>query len=305
MLNGKMKNHIVTIAGGSGMLGKALKKRFNSEGWRVHILSTSQNNPEAGVFPWAPYDEPLSPDLINGTELVINLAGAGIADQRWTRKRKKELYNSRIYSTRRIVEAVNQLPENKRPAMISASAIGYYSYRSKENMTESSEAGEGFVSELCRDWEKEAKLASINNLSILRIGIVLSKEGGFLGRLKQFAKFKLLAPLGSGKEKISWIHIEDVVEICYQLALKKLPSGTYNVVSPKPESNATIIKKFNQLMGNPNFLPPVPSFIIKLLYGKMGVETVLSNQSVIPSALQKNHYQYIYPELDNALKSVI
>lgn len=299
-----MKDKKIIIAGGSGLLGKSLQKRFRNAGWEVHLLSTSKSDPANGIHPWAPGQEKLSPVFLAKFNVVINLSGAGVADKRWSPERKNILLNSRLNSTSTLVQALNAIETAPAPVLLSASAIGYYPSNTEVELNETKAAGNGFLSEVCKQWETTAhQYRHKDRLAVIRIGNVLSADGGYLKRLSPFSRLGILSPVGTGKQFFSWVHITDVTEIFYQLAAGDIPLGTYNAVSPQYVTNAEFTRLFNQSNGTPTLFPNIPAWVIKLLFGQLGREAVLSNQKVIPEALLKVGFTYVFSDIQSALNS--
>lgn len=299
-----MKDQKIIIAGGSGLLGQSLQKRFKNAGWDVHLLSTSKSDPAHGIHPWAPGQEKMSPVFLGKFDVVINLAGAGVADKRWTPERKNVLLNSRLNSTSTLIQALNAIETTAAPLLLSASAIGYYPSDTETELTETKTSGNGFLSEICRKWETAAhEYKHKDCLAVVRIGNVLSKDGGYLKRLSPFSRMGILSPIGSGDQFLSWIHIEDLTEIFFRLATREIPVGTYNGVSPQYVTNAEFTRLFNQSNQSHTLFPNIPAWVIKLLFGQLGREAILSNQKVIPEALSKMGFTFLYSDLQSALNS--
>lgn len=291
----KKKNKII-IAGGSGLVGQAITSLLQSKGYEVIWLSRESGS-QAGIkrLVWNPYDENLRLALPEDTLAVINLAGAGIADHYWTKAYKKELAESRIKSTAALVKAIGKQSIH----LINASAIGFYPQHEGES-TEETEAGTGFLCQLCADWEKEAQKAPV--VSIVRIGIVLSERGGFIPKVSLPIKWGLGAVLGSGKQMISWIHVDDLASLfCFVLEHQLL--GVWNAAAPSPESNRAITKQLAKKLRRPILFPPIPAFALKLIFGELSIE-LLSSHRVSSAKIRQAGFQFKYPQLSDALSNL-
>lgn len=292
----------VLIAGGSGPLGKSIAAQLLKKNHEVRFLSVSKEDPSRNIYRWNPEAGIFNETAMEGIDVVINLSGAGVAEKRWTPTRKKTISDSRIMSTRLLAEYILSHPE-KNIRLISASAIGIYPAKDPHVKNETDAAGDGFLAKVCKDWEAEAQKAK--DVSIVRIGVVLSKQGGFLEKMRPLARFHLLSPLGTGKQMISWIHEEDVANIFSALAEGSLPTGTYNAVAPHPVSNEVLLKTYAELSHSGWWAPSVPAFLIKLLFGQMADETIFSDQNIAPKNLLEAGFEFQYPAIQKALASII
>ena len=286
---------VIFIAGGTGMLGQYLEKKFDKIGYKVKILTRSKNTHDI-EYP----DEPEElAKLFEGATAIINLAGASIVGKRWNEKYKKILYNSRIKTTKYLVEAINHT-ENKPQLFISCSAVGYYGDRGEEEITEEKSSADGFVANICKDWEKEALLADIPTF-IPRIGIVLAKEGGALQEMLTPFKYFVGGPIGSGNQYFPWIHIEDVFRI-FEFAIELKLEGVYNTVAPQQIKMKEFASTLGKVMKRPSLFP-VPSFALKLILGESAQE-ILRSQRVIPQKLKEANYEFKFKDLKVALKDL-
>ena len=241
-------------------------------------------------------------DALDAADGVINLAGEPIAERRWTSSHCQELVNSRLKTTRGIIKAMNQL---KRPprVIINASAIGFYGTSADKNFTEESECGEDFLGTLCKQWEAAAtEKPKSTRLIILRIGIVLGKGGGALGKMLPVFKAGLGGPIGDGSQWMSWIHRTDLCQIVQEGLTNKSWSGVINCVAPNPVSMNQFATSLGKNLGRPSLLA-VPGPILKLLLGD-GARVVLEGQKVESKKLNKLGYQFQYQELNKALKAI-
>ena len=308
-----MRNGKVVIAGGTGFLGRALSTGLMRDGYDVVILSRSNNvSHPMGIRPvyWTGKptgrSEPWHSHLMDASA-VINLAGAGIADARWTASRKQLIKSSRIESTRAIVEGIKALPADRRPALLlNASAVGYYGPRGDEIITEDDRPGTGFLSQVCSAWEKEAN--SVKKLDIpvvlLRIGIVLAGTGGALPKMLLPFRLFIGGPLASGRQWWSWIHIDDVIGIIRFLLTYSGVSGPVNLTAPNPVTNREFAAITGKVLDRPSWLP-VPATALRLLLGEMADEMLLTGQRVIPKKMMSLGYTFRYPDLLPALMAIL
>jgi hypothetical protein len=257
-----------------------------------------QWNPDTGFA-----DEDLN--RLEGLDAVVHLAGENIAGMRWTDEKKKAIRDSRVYGTRTLIEAFARL-EKKPEILISSSAIGFYGDRGDEEVTETSSAGDTFLSEVCKEWESESRRAEDMGVRtvLLRNGIVLSKDGGALGTMITPFKFGLGGIVGSGKQWMSWVSLDDVVGVInFAIENEKL-RGAVNVVSPNPVTNEEFTKTLGDVLYRPTFLP-LPEFAVNLVFGEMGDALLIDSTEVIPKRLFDAGYAFKYPELKAALEHAV
>ena len=293
-----MKNILIT--GGSGLVGKQLTSLLESKGYTVAWLS---RKPQLQTyFLWDVEKKELDPQAIAWADAVIHLAGEGVAEKRWTADRKKRILESRTQSTQLLYTAIQQA-EKKPNTFISASAVGYYGFNTGTNlMEETSLPGDDFLAEVVVAWEKEVK--KIEQLPVrcilLRVGIVLDANGGALGEM---LKPPVAAPLGSGDQWMSWIHIEDLARM-FVFALEKTTlQGIYNAVGPHPATNQQLTKEAAAAKGKTYLGIGVPGFALKLVLGEMAA-MVLGGNRVSSQKIQKAGFEFEFPELKGALKAI-
>ncbi len=279
----------VAICGINGLIGKAAAERFHLKNYE--IIAISRDDLAKGS------DHLKS--LFFDVDAIINLAGAPLI-KRWTAKWKKEIYNSRINTTRLIVDAVNKM-ESPPQSFISASAVGIYDINSVHDEF-SVLYGNDFLSMICRDWEQEAlKIKSQSvKLSIFRFGVVISKQGGFLKRILFQFKMGLGGKIGKGDQFFPWIHIEDVIRAIVGAVELPNAAGIYNLVAPEIVDNRQFTKTLASVLKRPAFFS-VPLWFLKLLFGE-AVTAITSGQQVIPQRLLADAYEFAYPTLESALK---
>ncbi|MDT7603819.1 MAG: uncharacterized protein QOF61_1816 [Acidobacteriota bacterium] len=298
----------VIVTGASGLVGSWLVPSLLGRGHEVTQLVRRKSKGEtAGVreVEWQPERGEIDAASLEGHDAAVHLAGENIAGGRWTDEKKRRIRDSRVQGTRLLVETLAKL--NARPrALVSASAIGYYGDRGDEVLTEASAAGEGFLPEVCREWEAAtdaAQAAGIRTV-LLRFGLILSGEGGALAKMLLPFKLGVGGKVGSGRQFYSWIAIDDVVEIIHFALANENLSGAVNVVAPEPVTNAEFTKSLGRVLGRPTLLP-APAFGLRLALGEMADALLLSSTRVVPERLQAAGYDFKYPTLDGALRHVL
>ena len=255
----------IVVSGGTGLIGNHLIQNY-LQTHDVKILSTRKNIVADDLSYWNPEKNELDQSLIDNADIIINLAGAPVS-KRWTRSHKQLIKESRQNSTRTLVNACNASAKPKH--FISASAIGYYGH-TYSLVDEDSPSGNDFLAKVCINWEEELKvLKPEHRLNIIRVGVVLAKEGGALNEmLKQFRR-GLGSVLGNGRQKISWIHIDDICRMMMFLINSSLDGRVYNAVAPNPVSNELLTKEVLDAFKLPSILPPAPAFALRLMLGEM------------------------------------
>jgi uncharacterized protein (TIGR01777 family) len=299
----------ILVAGSSGLVGTALVGALAGEGHTVCRLvrpqSLSTMDAKAGFdVAWNPATGELGGAGV-GPDAVVNLAGASIAEGRWTTSRKNLLGTSRIDSTRALVEALAKM--NARPSvLVSASAIGIYGDRADETLTEESKPGSDFLASLTKEWEAEAMKAEALGIRVVlaRFGIILARDGGALPKVMLPFKFGAGGRIGNGQQWMSWVTLEDVVGIL-RFAIKSAPArGAFNIVSPQPVRNAEFTKVLAKALRRPALFP-APAFALRIVLGEMADALLLSSQRVVPQTLEKLGYRFIHADLTAALAAVL
>lgn len=295
----------ILITGGTGTVGTQLKSLLKSQGNVVKILSR-KSDPEKGIYAWDIGRKYIDPMAWEGVTSVIHLAGAGVAEKRWTDARKKEIIDSRVASTRLLFD---QIYEKKiaLDSFVSASAIGIYGFDTGDILLdESSPKGNGFLSDVTAEWEKEVnKISTLGIRTVLvRIGIVLSPEGGALVEMAKPIKFGVGAPLGSGKQWLSWIHIDDLCKLFLFAVENASVNGPVNAVAPEPVTNEVFMSTLAKSLHKPFFLPKVPAFIMNLLVGEMAQMILGGNKVLTEKAIQQG-YKYKFGSLKEALNDLV
>ncbi len=294
----------ILITGGTGLVGTRLSEKLTQMGHEVSHLSRSANpNAQYPAFKWDIDKGEIDPTALQ-VDHIIHLAGAGVGDQKWTSKRKEVIYNSRIDSTRLLLEQV-KAAGHKLKSFLSASAIGYYGMDTgAQLLTEDSPGANDFLAKVTADWEEAARgFESINiPLTYLRIGVVLSSKGGALVKMAQPVKFGAGAALGSGRQYISWIHIDDICRMIIWL-LENKKEGIYNGVAPNPVTNAEVTRAIAQTLKKPLFLPPVPAFVLKMMLGEMS-SIALGGNKVSAQKLQDEGFEFQFNDIRSALSDI-
>jgi uncharacterized protein (TIGR01777 family) len=291
----------ILITGGSGLVGQRITDQLEKKGYQVAWLSRS-NQSGRKSFLWNVEKQEIDPEAVEWADAVIHLAGAGVAEKRWTPERKKLIMESRTQSTRLLFNSIEKA--TIRPnAIISASAVGYYGFNTGTSLVdENSPAGLDFLAEVVIAWENEAKKMEQLELRtvLLRIGIVLDAEGGALGEM---LKPPVAAPLGSGDQWMSWIHLEDLASM-FLFALEKTTlQGVYNAVGPNPATNQQLTKEAASAKRKPYLGIGVPGFALKLVLGEMAA-MVLGGNRVSSQKIQKAGFEFEFPELKSALRDI-
>ena len=300
-------NKKVLITGGSGLIGSRLTTLLQQRGYQVALLSRNPEEKDKAVkiYKWDLSNNYIDPEALSGTKYIVHLAGAGVADEAWTGERKNTILKSRTETVDLLYEALTKTGE-KPDAFISASGIGIYgAYAGSTLKTEESTHGTDFLAEVSKAWESAAdkvKTLGIREVK-LRIGIVLSTDGGALKELIKPIKLGAGAPLGSGEQMMSWIHIDDLCRMIIFCMENKL-EGPFNAVAPQPVSNKEFTQTAAKAVGMPLILPKVPAFAMKLLLGERA-SMVLGGANVSAQKIVKEGFSFSYPDLDTALNSLL
>ncbi|MBA3973468.1 MAG: TIGR01777 family protein [Candidatus Solibacter sp.] len=288
---------IVAITGGTGFIGAALVERLKSRGDEVRLLSRSR-----GPYLWDPLAGPPPPEALDGAEAVVHLAGESVS-QYWTAAAKSRIRESRVTGTRNLVEGLRRMhtPPN---VLISASAVGFYGDRGDEILDESSAPGTGFLPEVSQAWEAEANAASGLGIRVVtkRTGVVLHPGGGALAKMLLPFKLGLGGRLGSGRQWMPWVHLDDQIGLTLFALDSPSLSGPVNAVAPEPVTNATFVRALGRALRRPAVIP-APAFALKVALGEMS-QIVLSSQRVAPRALERAGYEFRYLRLADALAAL-
>ena len=301
----------VLITGGTGMIGKALTQALIERGFHVIILTRNANNKKAtsniSFAEWDIQKQTIDKSAFAKADYIIHLAGASVAEKRWTTKRKQEIISSRVDSGKLIVDSLKNLP-NKVKTVISATAIGWYGPDKNDGkkFTELDPSSNDFLGQTCKQWEAAIEPASFlgKRLVKLRIGIVLSNEGGAYPEFKKPLKFSVATILGNGKQIVSWIHIDDLIRAILFAMENESMEGVYNVVTPHPVSNKELVLEIAKEERGRSYIPVhVPTFALKIRLGEMSVE-VLKSATVSSEKIQQAGFIFQYPDVGSAISQL-
>ncbi len=296
----------VLVSGSSGMVGSALAGDLSARGDIVtRLLRSSPEGKRDGTAYWDPGTGTVHPEGLGGHDAVVHLAGENIAGGMWSPERKNRIRTSRIEGTRLLCKSLLRL-ERPPDTLVCASATGYYGDRGEEVLREESGPGDGFLAEVCRDWEEATGEASRNGVRVvnMRIGMVLSTEGGALAKMLPAFRTGAGGRVGSGRQYMSWISLPDLVgAIRHAIATDSL-EGPVNAVSPRPVTNREFTKILGHVLGRPT-VAFLPAFAARLLFGEMADELLLASQRVEPAKLASSGYRFLFPELEGALRSLL
>lgn len=296
----------VLITGGTGLLGNHIGKKLKEKGYNIALLSRKRNTPGTiPVYTWDPEKNSIDPEAISGADYIIHLAGEGIGDKRWTGRRRKFIFDSRIKTGELILKKVLESGKNLK-AFISASGIGYYgTITSDKIFNETDPPSNDFLGEVCRKWEEMAdrfKESGIRTVKF-RTGVVLADKGGALDRIKTVVKMGIGSPFGSGRQYIPWIHIDDLCNLYLKAVEDPSMMGAWNAVAPEHITNREFMRIVAGIFEKPFFFPAVPSLVLKILFGKMS-GIILKGSRVSAGKIISSGYNFEYPDLQNALKNL-
>lgn len=295
----------ILITGASGLLGENLQKSLLSKGHEL-LLATRHKPEKDNQIYWNIEKGFREEDFgkLETVDAVVHLAGETITG-RWSEEKKRKIRDSRIFGTRSLVDAFSKLV-NKPKVFVSSSAIGFYGDRADEELTESSAAGDTFLAKTCAEWEAEARRAEDLGIRtvLVRTGVVLAKEGGALGQMLTPFKFGVGGVVGSGKQWMSWISLEDEIEI-FNFALEnENVRGAINATAPNPATNEEFTKTLGAVISRPTILP-LPEFAVNLVFGEMGDALLLDSTKVLPKRLLDFGFRFKFPELKTALENAV
>lgn len=299
-----MEKHIL-LTGATGMLGKELIKDLLKKGYQVSVLSRKpQHIDHVKVFLWNVDQQEIDTDCIIGVDSIIHLAGENIAKERWSEKRKKEIIDSRVLSTRLLFKTISSQP-NQVKTFISAAAVGIYGNRGDEILTENSPAGHGFLAECCLEWENAIDEGEAPGLRIvkLRTGVVLGKHDGALPEMSKPIRLFAGAPLGSGKQWIPWIHHHDMTQIYIHALENPSLTGIYNACAPFPVTNKTLTQAIARQLHRPVWPFSVPAKVMDLILGEMSAIVLNSNNTSAQKLLSAG-FIFKYTRLEDALSDI-
>lgn len=295
----------VCVSGASGLIGQALCQKLRKRGDQVVRLVRHKACLAEDEIAWNPSTGELLSGSLEGFDVFVNLAGENIANGRWTPEKKKKIYESRVLGTEHLVRLLSELPYPPK-VLINASAVGFYGNRGEEKVDEESASGSDFLATVCRDWEKAASAAENQGVRVvrMRIGTVLSKEGGALQKMLLPFRLGLGGRIGSGEQYFSWIVLEDLLDlICFAMEEEQV-KGAVNAVSPHPVTNGALTKVLGEVLQRPILLP-LPAFAARFLFGEMADAILLGGVRVVPKKILELGFQFKYPDLKSALEFAI
>lgn len=298
--------HSILITGASGLIGSRLTNLLHAQGHRVAHLGRIKRDGIARSFVWDLDRRFIERGAFQDVDTIIHLAGAGIADKPWTKERKREILESRTQSTQLLYDELKKGKHSVK-TVISATAIGYYGFKDEETIyTEDNPPGDDFLAQVTRRWEQEVDAFHALNIRVvrIRIGIVLSAEGGVVKEILRPIKWYVGAPLGSGNQYISWIHLDDLCDIFVMAVENDHISGAYNGVAPHPVTNKHLTKAIANAVRKPIIFPAIPSFVLRWLLGEMA-DLVLRGSKVSSAKIQKAGYVFIYGNVEAALENLL
>jgi uncharacterized protein len=294
------------VTGATGLIGRALIRQIGSP---VAVLSRDDGRAQrllggVAAHRWTPEGGPAPVEALRGADVVFNLAGEPAADGRWTAEKKRRIRDSRVVGTRHLFEGLAALDVRPR-VLVSASAVGYYGDRGDELLDERSSPGQGFLADVCIDWEREAMAAERLGIRVVcvRIGLVMSTAGGALAKMLPPFRLGAGGRLGSGRQWMPWIHIDDLVGILVHASRSEALRGPINGVAPAPVTNAAFTLALARAVHRPAVLP-MPAFALNVAFGEMG-GMLMASQRVMPALALRTGYAFAHPDLDGALASLL
>jgi hypothetical protein len=294
----------ILLSGASGLIGQALIPVLTSGGHRVTCLVRFKPRGGESLVYWNPAGGEIDAPKLEGFAAVVHLAGEPITGK-WNAARKRAIRESRVKGTRLLCETMARL-SNRPRVLVAASASGYYGDRGDEVLREESKAGSSFLSQVCQEWEAATKPAAERGIRVvnLRFGFVLSRAGGGLAKMLSAFKMGVGGRLGSGKQYMSWIAVDDLVQIILFATTTEALDGPVNAVAPNPVTNLELTKTLGRVLGRPAIFP-MPAFAVRLAFGEMGKELLLASSRIEPARLLSAGYQFRFPELEGALRHLL
>jgi uncharacterized protein len=294
----------ILVTGATGLIGTALISLLTQNKNRViRLVRKTQLAP--GEIGWDPYAQTLDMEPLEGLDAVVHLAGENIADGRWTAGKKLRIRESRIQGTRFLAQSLASLFDPPK-VLVSVSAIGYYGDRGEELLDEESDPGKGFLADVCREWEAATAPAVMRGIRVVhpRLGIVLSTAGGALARMLPPFRLGIGGRIGSGRQYMSWITIEDLVGVLDYAIHNGSLHGPVNAVSPNPLTNQDFSIMLGRVLSKPSFLA-LPAFAARIAFGEMADALLLASARVLPTRLKESGYIFQFPEVEGALRHVL
>lgn len=293
----------ILITGASGLIGSMLSERL-SKNHSIVQLGRSKRTSGEPSFVWSVEKKQIDLTAFEGVDTIVHLAGANVGDKRWTSTWKKEILDSRVLSTALLFESLKKRPHSVKN-FISASAIGYYGFEGDSVFFEDSDAGSDFLAQVTKQWEAEADRIQTLGIRVvkIRIGIVLAEKGGALAKMVLPIKYGFGSALGSGNQKMSWIHMDDLREIFIKAIEDESMSGAYNA-SAGWVTNSVMTKAIAKVLGKPLWIPNVPAFVLRIVLGEMA-EVALNGSKVAPDKILKTGFRFKFDQLNDALEDLL
>lgn len=294
----------VLVTGSSGLIGSALITFLKETKDDVYRLVRARADLLPHEIAWDPNQGVFNPQLLEGFDAVVHLGGESIMG-RWSQAKKERIRSSRVNSTQLLCQTLSKL-KNPPNVFLCASALGYYGNRGDEILTEQSRKGEGFLADVCAEWEEATQAAAKKGIRVanLRFGMVLSPKGGALKQMLPIFKWGLGGELGDGKQYISWIALDDLIRVIEYVLKHQHLAGPINVATPYPVTNAELTKTLGRVLHRPTFFS-LPTFPMQLIFGEQGQELLLSSERVQPKKLEEAGFQFNYPHLEEALRHLL
>ena len=293
------------ISGASGLLGTALIASLSETDHEIVRLTRPDTPAGPGRIVWDPAAIALDTVQLEGFDVVVHLAGENVAGGRWSQAKKERIRNSRVDGTSLLANSLKCLKKPPK-VFVMASATGYYGSRGDEKLPESSAPGSGFLADVTREWESAADVLAGTSARVvkLRIGVVLAPKGGALSKMLLPFKLGLGGKFGSGRQYMSWIALDDLIGIIHHAIANESLSGPVNAVAPTPVTNAEFTKTLGRVLRRPT-MAAVPAFVLRLAVGEMADEMLLLSAPVVPQKLTESGYEFLHPDLENALRFVL
>lgn len=293
----------IAVTGATGMVGAELVPFLTTGGHFVSRLV--RNNPTGSDVLWNPAAKTIDAERLEGIDAVVHLAGENIAGRRWNAAQKARIRDSRVQVTRLLCETLARRQQPPR-VLVSASAIGFYGNRGDEVLTEASAAGDGFLADVCREWEAATSAAADAGIRVvhLRFGVILSPRGGALAKMLTPFRLGLGGRLGNGRQWMSWIALDDAIGAIYHAIATENLRGAVNAVAPNPVTNREFTKTLGRVLRRPTLFP-MPAFMARLAFGEMANDLLLGSTRVLPNNLQQSDYRFLYADLESALRHLL
>jgi len=295
----------VAVSGSGGLVGSVVVPGLAGAGYEVVRLVRRNPAPGEKAVGWDPEKGMVDAVGLDGLDAVVHLGGENIGSGRWTAARKDAIRNSRVKGTRLLCNALAGLPKPPK-TLLCASAVGYYGDRWEDLLTEESPPGKGFLPDVCREWEAAAEPAVRKGIRVvtLRIGVVLTPKGGALSRMLPPFRAGFGGVLGSGRQYVSWVAIDDLPGIVLHALTREELRGPVNAVAPRPVTNRELTEALGKILSRPTLFP-VPAFALRLMFGEMADPLLLASARVVPRRLEETGYRFLFPELWGALRHLL